>query len=158
MGRDGGTATDPEPIGEPNIAYWFPTANFIGQYDNVGNALIDAGAADNRRGCGVVIATLGPCLADLAWRWFPTRLYTTGRFCPRSSRSLFSNKLTGGFYDFLTNEMTIPPGLFARLYQMRWGIEKVYDEVKNNCDDKRAWASSPTAKTMQATLICLRTI
>ncbi|CAN5846104.1 hypothetical protein BH11VER1_BH11VER1_14180 [soil metagenome] len=58
-------------------------------------------------------------------------------------------------YDFLTNEMTIPPGLIARLYQMRWDIEKVYDEVKNKCHEQKAWASSVTAKAMQAQFICL---
>lgn len=58
-------------------------------------------------------------------------------------------------YDFLTNEMTICPGLLARLYQMRWDIEKVYDQVKNKCEEKKAWASTPIAKTMQATFICL---
>lgn len=59
--------------------------------------------------------------------------------CPRS----------GEIYDFLTNEMTIPPGLIARLYQMRWDIEKSYDEIKNKLNEKKAWASTPTAKAMQ---------
>ena len=65
--------------------------------------------------------------------------------CPRS----------GEIFDFLTNEMTIPPGLIARLYQMRWDIEKSYDEIKNKLNEKKAWASSPTAKAMQAQFICL---
>ena len=65
--------------------------------------------------------------------------------CPRS----------GEIFDFLTNEMTIPPGLVARLYQMRWDIEKSYDEVKNKFHEQKAWASSPTAKAMQAWFICL---
>jgi len=63
--------------------------------------------------------------------------------------------LKGEIYDFLTNEMTIAPGLIARIYQMRWDIEKVYDEVKNKFHEQKAWASSPTAKTMQAQFICL---
>jgi len=46
--------------------------------------------------------------------------------------------------------MTIPPGLIARIYKMRWDIEKVYDEMKNKLDEQKAWASTPTAKTMQA--------
>ena len=62
---------------------------------------------------------------------------------------------TGEIYDFLTNEMTIPPGLIARIYKMRWDIEKVYDELKNKLDEQKAWASTPTAKTMQANFICL---
>ena len=65
--------------------------------------------------------------------------------CPQSGES----------YDFLTNEMTIPPGLIARIYRMRWDIEKVYDEMKNKLDEQKAWASTPTAKTMQANFICL---
>ena len=68
--------------------------------------------------------------------------------------------------------MTIPPGLISRLYQMRWDIEpersgdswpsspetcqqKSYDEVKNKFHEQKAWASSPTAKAMQAWFICL---
>lgn len=62
---------------------------------------------------------------------------------------------SGEIYDFLTNEMTIPPGLIARIYRMRWDIEKVYDEMKNKLDEQKAWASTPTAKTMQANFICL---
>jgi len=65
--------------------------------------------------------------------------------CPKS----------GEIFDFLTNEMTVPPGLIARLYQMRWDIEKSYDEIKNKLNEKKAWASSPTAKAMQAQFICL---
>lgn len=65
--------------------------------------------------------------------------------CPRS----------GETFDFLTNERTIPPGLLARIYQMRWDIEKAYDQMKNKLNEKKAWASSPTAKAMQAQFICL---
>jgi len=61
----------------------------------------------------------------------------------------------GEIYDFMTNEMKIPPGLIARLYQMRWDIEKTYDEIKNKLNERKAWASSPTAKAMQALFICL---
>ena len=68
-----------------------------------------------------------------------------GYQCPRS----------GEIFDFLTIENTIPPGLIARLYQMRWDIEKSYDEIKNKLNEKKAWASSPTAKVMQAQFICL---
>jgi hypothetical protein len=62
---------------------------------------------------------------------------------------------SGEIYDFLTNEMTLPPGLIARTYRMRWDIEKVYDEVKNKFNEQKAWASTPTAKAMQAQFICL---
>jgi len=63
--------------------------------------------------------------------------------------------LSGETHDFLTNERTIAPGLLARIYQMRWNIEKVYDEVKNKFHEQKAWASSPTAKSMQAHFVCL---
>ncbi len=63
--------------------------------------------------------------------------------------------LSGEVFDYLTNEMTIPPGLIARLYKMRWDLEKVYDELKNKLDEKKAWASTPAAKTLQAVFICL---
>ncbi len=63
--------------------------------------------------------------------------------------------LSGEVFDYLTNEMTIPPGLIARLCKMRWDLEKVYDELKNKLDEKKAWAGTPAGKTMQAVFICL---
>ena len=41
------------------------------------------------------------------------------------------------------------------LYRMRWDIEKVFDDVKNKLHETKAWASSETAKSNQATLICI---
>ena len=38
---------------------------------------------------------------------------------------------------------------------MRWDIEKSYDEIKNKMNEKKAWATSPTAKAMQAQFFCL---
>ena len=58
-------------------------------------------------------------------------------------------------YYFLTNEMTLEPGLIALLYKMRWDIEKVFDEIKNRYQEKKAWAVTETAKTIQANFICL---
>jgi hypothetical protein len=62
---------------------------------------------------------------------------------------------SGETYDFLTNETTLPPGLIARIYRMRWDIEKVYDQIKNKFNEQKAWASTPTAKVMQAQFICM---
>jgi len=31
----------------------------------------------------------------------------------------------------LVQELTLPPGLIAHLYRLRWNIEKVFDELKN---------------------------
>ena len=70
-------------------------------------------------------------------------------------RVTFFDVLGGKTYSFITNEMTIPPGLLAQLYRMRWEIEKRFDELKNKFGQTKAWASSPNAKTMQAQFICL---
>jgi hypothetical protein len=58
---------------------------------------------------------------------------------------------------FLTNVLTaeMSPGALAFLYRMRWNIEKSFDEFKNKLGENKAWASSPTAKTMQAQFMCL---
>jgi len=52
-------------------------------------------------------------------------------------------------YEFLTNEMDLPPGVLAELYRRRWEIEKVYDELKNKLGQKKAWGSSLVAKETQ---------
>jgi hypothetical protein len=70
-------------------------------------------------------------------------------------RVRFINPLTGETWQVLTNELTLPPGLVVKLYLMRWDIEKVYDEFKNKFLEKKAWASSATAKCMQAVFLCL---
>lgn len=62
---------------------------------------------------------------------------------------------TGEILTFLTNEMTLRPGLIAFLYKLRWDIEKTFDQLKNKLSELQAWASSSTAKTMQAVFICL---
>ena len=56
---------------------------------------------------------------------------------------------------FLTNEMTLPPGLIAFLYRLRWDIEKVFDETKNRLFERKSWANTATAKTNQARFVCL---
>lgn len=63
---------------------------------------------------------------------------------------------TGLIYHYLTNlPETVPPGLIALLYKSRWDIEKVFDEFKNKLAERKSWASSATAKTQQARLLCL---
>lgn len=49
----------------------------------------------------------------------------------------------------------VSPGTIVALYRMRWDIEKAFDDVKNKFNEQKAWASSETAKTIQAELICL---
>lgn len=63
--------------------------------------------------------------------------------------------VTGKRFNFITNLSNISPGLIAYLYKLRWDIEKIFDEVKNKLSEKKAWATSDTAKTMQAQFICL---
>lgn len=71
-------------------------------------------------------------------------------------RVTFQDPATGVIYRYLTNlPASIPPGLIALLYKSRWDIEKVFDEFKNKLLEDKAWASSPTAKTNQARLLCL---
>ena len=71
-------------------------------------------------------------------------------------RVIYQDLETQIIYHYLTNlPTTIPPGLIARLYKARWDIEKVFDEFKNKLCETKAWASSATAKTQQARLLCL---
>jgi hypothetical protein len=72
-------------------------------------------------------------------------------------RVTFLDVLTGITYEYLTNllESSVAPGVIAHLYKMRWNIEKSFDEVKNKLGEKKAWATSATAKSMQAQFICL---
>lgn len=62
---------------------------------------------------------------------------------------------TSIIYEFLTNEPDLPPGVIAELYRRRWEVEKVFDQVKNKLGQQKAWASSLTAKTIQAQMIAL---
>jgi hypothetical protein len=70
-------------------------------------------------------------------------------------RIVFWDVLESVSYEFISNEMTLPPGLIAHLYRMRWDIEKSFDEFKNKLHETKAWASSHNAKQIQAHLICL---
>lgn len=60
-------------------------------------------------------------------------------------------------FEFLTSltDVSVPPGVIALLYRMRWGIEKSFDEMKNKLIERKAWASTPEAKCTQAEFICL---
>jgi hypothetical protein len=69
----------------------------------------------------------------------------------------YKDPVTGKEFHFLTSLMDkeIPPGVIAHLYRMRWDIEKVFDDVKNKLHETKAWASTPEAKSIQATFICI---
>jgi hypothetical protein len=71
-------------------------------------------------------------------------------------RVTYQDPETAIIYRYLTTlPATIPPGIVALLYKARWDIEKVFDEFKNKLVETKAWASSATAKTVQARLLCL---
>lgn len=58
-------------------------------------------------------------------------------------------------HEFITNEMTLQPGVLAWIYKRRWHIEKTYDTFKNKLQETKAWGRSETAKSMQAQFLCL---
>lgn len=62
---------------------------------------------------------------------------------------------TGNRFQFLTNEPDLPPGVLAELYRRRWELEKVFDEIKNKLGEKKAWASSQEARTIQGRFVAL---
>jgi hypothetical protein len=70
-------------------------------------------------------------------------------------RIRYTHPATGEPFEFITNELTLPPGLIAFLYLRRWDLEKVFDTLKNKLGADQAWARSTTAKHMQAQLLCL---
>ncbi len=55
----------------------------------------------------------------------------------------------------LTNQMTLPPGILNECVRLRWNIEKVFDQQEQKLDEKKAWATSETAKSIQAISICI---
>ena len=62
---------------------------------------------------------------------------------------------SGETYEFLTNEMDLPPGVIVELYRRRWEVEKVFDEIKNKLGEKKAWATSLVAKAVQGQMIAI---
>jgi hypothetical protein len=70
-------------------------------------------------------------------------------------RITYEDPVSGKIYRFLTTELTLPPGLLAFLYKLRWDIEKIFDVVKNKTGEKKAWGKSKEAKTQQACFITL---
>ncbi len=70
-------------------------------------------------------------------------------------RIKYRDNVLGTIYTYLTNELTLPPGLLAFLYKLRWDDEKVFDMIKNKFEEKKAWASSKEAKRQQAAFITM---
>ena len=67
----------------------------------------------------------------------------------------YTDPQTGEQYEFLTNEMNLPPGVIVELYRRRWEAEKVFDQIKNKLGEKKAWATSLVAKEAQAQLVAI---
>jgi len=70
-------------------------------------------------------------------------------------RVVYKCPISGETYGFITSLTNVPPGLIAYLYKTRWDIEKIFDQVKNKLAEKKAWATSDTAKNMQAQFVCI---
>ena len=71
-------------------------------------------------------------------------------------RIVYQCPLTKEIFSFLTTlPDSIRPGVIVMLYKLRWEVEKLFDSFKNKLEEKKSWASSETAKTMQALFICL---
>ena len=69
--------------------------------------------------------------------------------------TMYQDALSGEVYEFLTNEMDLPPGVIAELYRRRWEAEKVFDAIKNKLGQKKAWGTTLVAKEAQALLIAI---
>jgi len=67
----------------------------------------------------------------------------------------FQNPCAGQTYVYLTSEMTLEPGLLVLLYKTRWEIEQVFDETKTKLQEQKSWATTPTAKELQAQFVAL---
>jgi hypothetical protein len=76
---------------------------------------------------------------------------TPGTWRKITSRSADSDEI----FITLTNEMTLPPGVLSEVYRLRWNIEKAFDQQEQKLDEGKAWATSDTAKEIQAIAICI---
>ena len=70
-------------------------------------------------------------------------------------RIVYTNPEDGTTYTYLTNEFTLPPSILVMLYKHRWDIEKVFHQFKSKLEERRSWASSPTAKKAHAIFECV---
>jgi hypothetical protein len=67
----------------------------------------------------------------------------------------YTEPLRGRFYEFLTNEMDLPPGVLAELYRRRWEIEKSFDGLKNQLEETKAWGSGLEIRAVQGQFCAL---
>jgi len=57
---------------------------------------------------------------------------------------------SGEYYQYLTNDFELTPGVIAYLYHRRWDEEKYFDNFKNDMASSKAWAKSIIAIKQQA--------
>jgi hypothetical protein len=70
-------------------------------------------------------------------------------------RIVYKNPKDGKVYTYLTNDVTLPPGLIVLIYKQRWDIEKVFYELKSKMEERKSWASTVVAKQANAIFECL---
>lgn len=72
-------------------------------------------------------------------------------------RITYHDPESGRTFEYLTNviDSMVIPGVLAFLYKIRWNLEKSFDEFKNKLGEQKAWATTATAKSMQAQFLCL---
>jgi hypothetical protein len=70
-------------------------------------------------------------------------------------RIVYQDPETHTVYEFLTSDLTLPPGVIVQLYRLRWDIEKVFDVFESKFRETKAWASADTAKRMQNEFIAM---
>jgi hypothetical protein len=52
-------------------------------------------------------------------------------------RVRYQDPETHEIHTFLTSEYTLPPGIIALLFRLRWDIEKSFDEFENKLAEKK---------------------
>ncbi len=57
---------------------------------------------------------------------------------------------SGEYYEYLTNDFSLTPGVVAFLYHRRWDEEKYFDNYKNDMANAKAWGKSNIAIQQQA--------
>jgi Transposase DDE domain len=62
---------------------------------------------------------------------------------------------SGETFHFLTNEPDLPPGILVELYRRRWDVEKVFDQIKNKVEERKAWGTSLVAKAAQGQFVAI---
>ena len=70
-------------------------------------------------------------------------------------RIVYVDPADGSTYTYLTDEMTLPAYQLCLLYKKRWDIEKVFHQLKSKMEERKSWASSPTAKRAHGQFECL---